>query len=162
MERKTFQSDVSTFAKDVNTLLSASCTSSSTISSSGIGTQDADSRVFTSFAKVLTSDWNVFLSTPDIILDSMDLMGMGKRDKGAISNVQKYKSLNGRWFGAKKQNEEKEAQTFESGSIVSLEENGEKWFVVRAVFRESGNKWYMSTVVDNPSWPIDPVKGKKY
>ena len=123
---------------------------------------EADSRVFTSFAKVLTSDWNVFLSTPGIILDSMDLMDMGKRDKGAISNVQKYKSLNGRWFGAKKQNEEKEVQTIERGSIVSLEENGEKWFVVRAVFRESGNKWYMSTVVDNPSWPIDPVKGKNY
>ena len=33
---------------------------------------------------------------------------------------------------------------------------------MRAVLRESGNKWYMSTVADNPSWPTDPLKAKNY
>ena len=74
-------------------------------------------------------------------------------------------SLKERWFGVKtqKQGEKKEVQrTIERGSIVSLKDSGGKWFVVRAVFRESGNKWYMSTVVDNPSWPTDPLKAKNY
>ena len=62
---------------------------------------EADSRVFSSFVKVLTSDWDIFLSNPGIILESMDHMDMGKRDKGATSNIQKCKSLKERWFGVK-------------------------------------------------------------
>ena len=91
------------------------------------GVHEADSRVFSSFAKVLTSDWDIFLSNPGIILESMDHMDMGKRDKGATSNIQKCKSLKERWFGVKtqKQGEKKEVQrTIERGSIVSLKDSG--------------------------------------
>jgi hypothetical protein len=126
--------------------------------------ENPDTNVYLSFTKVMASDsMDKLLKEPNLIVDSMSLMQMGNRDKGSVSNQQKYKSLNGRWFGRNKEKlDEKVQEVIEKGSIVSMDEEGDSWFVVRTVFCISGSKWYMSTKEDNPSWPIDVSKAKKY
>jgi len=123
---------------------------------------EVDRKVYESFAKVLTSGWTNFLDNPGIIVVAMNTMHMGKREKGAISNEQKYKSLTGRWFGVKQEKLVEKVQVIERGSIVSFDESREMWFIVTALFRESGSKWYMAALGDDPSWPIDTSKAKTY
>ena len=43
---------------------------------------------------------------------------------------------------------------------MSLAERKDYRFLVRAVFRVSGNKWHTSMPGDNPAWPLDASKIK--
>ena len=64
---------------------------------------DEDTNPFTSFLSVIMTDMDKLLEDPSIIVKSMGEMKLKKREKGSITNEQKYKSLTGRWFGCKEE-----------------------------------------------------------
>ena len=117
-----------------------------------------DTNPFASFLSVRMTDVKKLLKDPSIIVQSMDEMKLRKREKGSITNEQRYKSLIGRWFGCKEEKIDLKQSVIEIGSIVSLAQRKDYRFLGTVVFRINGNKWHMWMSGYNPAWPLDVSK----
>ena len=120
--------------------------------------------IHASFLRVLTSDMTDLLENPKIIITAMQSMYLGSREKGSIDREQKFKSLQGRWFGPKmeKINVNEDQNVIERGSNVSFNADHSILFVVTTVFQVVGKKWHLSPDKENPSWPVKKEEAKKY
>ena len=122
---------------------------------------DGGDSTFKKFAQVLRLQPHMSDShKSEAIFDSMKSMGMGKRDKGDTSSLQKTKSLLSRQFGVKKEASKEKpenASIIERGSIIEAIGRDTN-FIVFEVYRSTvGNgktgKWFPAVVNDNPLWP---------
>ena len=68
-----------------------------------------------------------------------------------------------RWYEHKKVEKVEKEKTLERGSVIRLEEsNLSTKYVITAVFKVDGKKWYMAPNDDNPAWPVEEKEIKKY
>ena len=58
---------------------------------------NASGNGFNAFVEVLKQNSNA-MKNPSIIIDAMNAMNLGDREKGRTDSTQKFKSLFGRWF----------------------------------------------------------------
>ena len=119
------------------------------------GVLDID-EVISSFGAMLMlrpankSEW------PKIISDAFSALQMKHRDKGSISSVQKFKALNGRWFGKRKNHTAEIGlpsmvqNVIKRDVVLTLRGCPSKQFVVMTVFSRSYNKWFATK--DTPVW----------
>ena len=122
--------------------------------------------IFDSFLKVIVGGANTpLLNNPENLINAMDQMRLGKREKGDTVGHRKIKSLLQRWYGEKVievKKDEKET-VIERGSVVSLDgATSGRLFMVFVVWKDGGSKWHPSKEGDNPSWPLIPKEMKSY
>ena len=122
--------------------------------------------IFDSFLKVIVGGANTpLLNNPENLINAMDQMRLGKREKGDTVGHRKIKSLLQRWYGEKVievKKDEKET-VIERGSVVSLDgTTSGRLFMVFVVWKNGGSKWHPSKEGDNPSWPLIPKEMKSY
>ena len=96
--------------------------------------------------------------------EGIRVLKLDKRDKGSVTNLQRYNTLQGRWFGCRKHSEqaggESGGRIIERGVHVTLRVGGEKIsFVVTSVSSKAYNKWYMCEK-GKQIWRKGMVKGK--
>ena len=81
-------------------------------------------------------------------LPMIRVLKLGNRNKGSVAELQRYNTLQGRWFGSRKHSDqaggESGGRIIERGVHVTLRVGGEKIsFVVTSVSSKAYNKWYM-------------------
>ena len=96
------------------------------------------------------------------IVGATKKMHMEKRDKGSISNAQKFNTLQGRWFGENSEevHENNAEMAIKRGSIVRIDTcSRSPFFYVYTVFCDNGSKkWFPSH--NFPQWPPTDVYEK--
>lgn len=122
--------------------------------------------IFDSFLKVVVGGAKTSLFySPENLINAMNQMRLGKREKGDTVGHRKVKSLLQRWYGEKAieiKKDEKET-VIERGSVVSLDgTTSGRLFMVFVVWKDGGSKWHPSKEGDNPSWPLIPKEMKIY
>ena len=111
--------------------------------------------------------WNSFLSHKNININrehattAINFTHMRNHKRGSISNVRKFNTLRGCWFGAEKDQISKEdRQVLDCRSVVKLSlSTGALCFLIYVVWRDNGSKkWYPALNKYDPLWPVERNK----
>ena len=104
------------------------------------------------------------------LLASIDTLLLDKsREKGDVTKARGIKSLTQRWFEGKKEkpieNNKSKGKVIKRGSVISIGGAGEEstvLYLVLGVFKDRGNKWYLSKKGEDPQWPLIVTEKKMY
>ena len=100
---------------------------------------------------------------PMITAEAMNAMDLGKREKGGADGSFWYKTLLGRYFSKSISVKKKEAgkksehaHSIKCGYVVSIEDCGERKFIVFVLWKVFGKKWFLVKEgvkeVQEPKW----------
>ena len=134
---------------------------------SELNTEEKRVNAFTYFTRVVgTNKKSELLENPSMVVDAMNEMNLGKREKGSKQGICKFNTLLGRYFNgsvkkepptiqdSSKDNEDCSIE-IKRGSVVALNYCQGRAFVVTVIWRVDGSKkWFPSIAGDNPSWKV--------
>eukprot|EP00957_Ditylum_brightwellii_P023883 1800881-Ditylum_brightwellii.AAC.2 len=102
------------------------------------------------------------------LLSSVDTLLLDKnREKGDLTKARGVKSLTQRWFEGEKEKfseNTSKGEAINRGSVISIgdAEQHTDLYLVFGVFKDQGNKWYLSKKGKDPWWPLLENEKKKY
>jgi len=127
-------------------------------------TEEKKVNAFTCFTRVVGITKKAeLLENPLLVVDAMNEMNLGKREKGSKQGVCKFKTLLGRYFNGIVKKETKQdtegsdddAIKIMRGSVVALNDCPGGFFLVTVIWRVDGSKkWFPSIPEDNPNWEV--------
>lgn len=89
------------------------------------------------------------------VITAMNGMHMGKREKGTKDGACAHNTLLGRYFSVKVERATGKStgeRTIERGAMIEIEECKGRLFLVTAVWKKVGVKWFLSKQKDLPVW----------
>jgi len=125
---------------------------------------ESPENVYALFLNVITADWKtLILGNGETIVKAMEAMQLDKREEDDVKKVRAFNTLLGRWFGTKAETKKVEKGiVIERGSIVALDNDGDRRFVVSCVFYLYGSKWHASKKGHDPSWLLNIKEIPRY
>ena len=128
--------------------------------------EELTNHVGQNFVKVLLMEVdNDHLLNVKKVHEAMKGMRMKNREKGSIEQTEKFNTLRGRWFSGRMTSISVSdgGLTIERGSVIKIDDQRTApYFVVYAVFKDIGSKWFHTVPGDYPSWQISLSEKKRF